>query len=175
MPAKRKAAGAKQDRRPQRDKSVHLEVVSLPAPGVPRCPSGLLESSRSLWRTYWESQVAAAAEDVDVNVVERWIVARDQWRRAMNAVAEAPIVKGSMGQPVQNPLMSWVASREATMAALEKQLGIGPKSRSDLGITIGQAQMTAAELNRMSLEPEHGDEDVDAEEAELLEEFEAAE
>lgn len=177
MPANRKPAGSHQDRRPQRRRAAgtHLQVVDADAAGItpaPPCPAKLLKSSQEAWRSFWQSSSAAAVEVVDRALVEQWIVARDQWRRAMNAIERQPLVEGSMGQPVQNPLMAWAASRETAMRQLERQLGIGAKARADLGLTAGQARITAAQLNRMAAEKEpRGDDAIDAEEADLFEEF----
>lgn len=93
----------------------------------------------------------------------------------MNAFRRKRLVEGSTGQPVLNPLATWVASREAAMHKAEAQLGIGTKARVDLGISVGQAKLTAAQLNRMAEEDEsaHGD-DHDSAEAELLDEFDVA-
>jgi hypothetical protein len=175
MPAAKKPPGTQQDRRPQRPRVSQLAVVDgadRNAPPAPKAQGGLLKSSVEAWDSFWTSVGAGAAVDVDLVVAERWILARDEWQRALNAVRRCRLVKGSTGQPVLNPLTTWVASREAVMQKCEQQLGIGPKFRMDLGIAVGQARMTAAELNRMTEEPDGGsDEDTDAIEAEVLAEF----
>lgn len=180
MPAKRKAPGARQVDRPQRRAELGVVRV-LPSSGggdVPAPPEGLLRSSRDRWAEFWAGPVSKVGEPIDRVLVERWILAHDEWLRAVAAVREARVVKGSTGQPVLNPLAAWVRSREDMMRTCEVQLGIGLKSRADLGITMGQARMTAAELNRMT-EEDVGDEDrgevIDVEEVEVLGEFSRAE
>jgi P27 family predicted phage terminase small subunit len=173
LPAKRK-----QHTQDRSSSSPRLEVVPLPErtehPPAPTTFPKLLAASVELWDAIWEEPQAKGFTVADRVVLERWILAYDAWRRAMNAVRRQPVVDGSQGQPVQNPLMAWVASRESEMEKCEKQLGVGLRNRSDLGVSIGQARLTAAQLNAMTEESDGGDEELDAEEAEILEAFEAA-
>lgn len=180
MPARKKPAGQQQDQRPQRPRVTTLAVVQPAAPAAPESKvpplpvvaGGILKASEQAWLAFWESQAAKAAEQVDRIVAERWILAYDEYRRALNAFRRNRLTTGSTGQLVLNPLSTWVASREAAMHKAEAQLGIGTKSRADLGISVGQAHMTAHQLNALTQEDDHADEvEVDAEEAELLEEF----
>ena len=179
MPAPKKPSGTKQDRRAGRSHGLAVVRETGPAgveiPPLPTPQGGLLKSSRDAWVQFWSSVPAQAALEVDLVVAERWLVARDEWIRATNAFRRARIVKGSTGQPALNPLATWIQSREAVMAKCEEQLGIGPKSRMNLGIALGQARMTAEEMNRTTEENDAGDDEViDAEEEELLEGFEEA-
>lgn len=172
MANRKKPAGTQQGHRP----STALTVIDGDGPQViPRPPDGLLKGTQEAWAAYWSSSVRGAALEVDVVVVERWILARDEWQRALNAVRRRRVVEGSMGQPVLNPLASWVKSREDELHRCEAELGIGPKSRHNLGITVGQARMTAHELNRLTAEAEDSDDGpedaVEAEARELLERF----
>lgn len=130
-------------------------------PVVPPIPLDTpLDESIELWAALWAEPQAAALTGAQRLVARRWIVAFDAWSRAVRAVELEPLVDGSQGQPVQNPLMAWVVSRETEMEKCEKQLGIGLRNRSDLGIAAAQARLTAAELNRMVTEGgEHGNGD----------------
>ena len=177
MPARKKSPGTQQDRRPQRARVTSMSIVPADETKVPSLPvvaGGLLKATGQAWTAFWRSAPAAATEDVDLVLAERWILAYDEYRRALNAVRRRRLVEGSTGQPVLNPLASWVASREAAMHKAEAQLGIGTKARIDLGISVGQARLTAEQLNRMT-EENDADDVVDAEEAELLAEFDTAE
>jgi P27 family predicted phage terminase small subunit len=84
----------------------------------------------------------------DLAGLERWIVSVDEWARAMRALRRQRIVEGSTGQPALNPLASYVASREAAIMDAEEKYGMTPMGRLKLGIAVGQAKLTAAELNR---------------------------
>jgi uncharacterized protein YecT (DUF1311 family) len=175
VPARRKRPGARQDNRPARQRG-QLELIRdaavEPRP-VPAPPAGLLKGSQRAWVDFWESAAAAGQDPVDELVAQRWILTLDEWQRALNAVRRKRTVEGSMGQPVMNPLAAWVATREAELHRLERQLGVGMRNRSELGVTFGQAVLTAHELNRMAAEePDGHDQVVDVEEAAILAEFE---
>lgn len=144
----------------------------------PEPAGGLLKASKQAWVTFWQSISAEVAEDVDVLVAERWLLAYDEYHRSLNAFRRRRLVDGSTGQPVLNPLAAWVSSREAAMHKAEVQLGIGMKNRADLAIGVGNARMTAAQLNRMTEVASAGEvqrEDEDIVDAELVEEFTEAE
>lgn len=173
MPARKKAPGTQQDRRPQRTRVTSMAL--LPAgeekiPPLPDVAGGLLKATGLAWEAFWRSTPAAATETVDMVLAERWILAYDEYRRSLNAFRRKRLVTGSTGQPVLNPIGTWVASREAAMHKAEAQLGIGTKARIDLGVSAGQARLTAEQLNKMTEESD-ADDVVDAEEAELLAEF----
>lgn len=166
MPAKRKPAGEKQ----RRSSGARSQAAPIVTPGksleeivtgqaadkaqvvVPELPGDMLDETRRLWAAFWEEPHAAAVIGAQLVVALRWAEAFDQWRRSLDKVIAQPFVDGSQGQPVGNPLMAWVASREAEMEKCERQLGIGLRNRSDLGIAAGQAQLTAQELIRMQRE-----------------------
>lgn len=173
MPAHKKQPGTQQGHRSVATVSL-LPANETKVPPAPEVAAGLLKASGLAWAAFWRSAPAAATEDVDMVLAERWILAYDEYRRALNAVRRKRLVEGSTGQPVLNPLASWVASREAAMHKAESQLGIGTKSRIDLGISVGQARLTAEQLNRMT-EENDADDVVDADEAELLAEFTVSE
>lgn len=102
-----------------------------------------------LWEALWDERQAEQLQGAQLAPAWRWIRAFDEWLRAIDEVTQAPMVRGSMGQPVANPMMSWVASREAEMEKCEKQLGIGLRNKADLGLTFGQMRLTAQQLIEM--------------------------
>lgn len=179
MPAKRKPPTQRQDNRPTRQR--HLEVVKpgkKPAVRKPALPANLRATTKKLWDAFWSSEIAAAITPEMHGAVLRWIRTYDQWVRAMDVVEKEPFVTGSQGQPVKNPLMDWISSRETELARLERDFGLTIKARADLGISVGQAQMTAHQLNQMIQEPEAGGHDteeasaaIDVEARELAQEF----
>lgn len=151
-------------------------VDEAPAPAVPAPPSGLGREALERWDAFWSSPVAALVDaGADGHKLKRWIIYLDEWDRATSAARRNRLVEGSTGQPVLNPLLKYIAALEASIRALEHEFGMGAKSRIDLGISVGQAALTAADLNRL-IEEGDGDErgalasEVDGE---LLDEFEA--
>lgn len=127
-----------------------LTVVSRPppAPSVPDPPPGLLKATRARWEAFWTSPQAAAALPSDLGGLERWIISLDEWTRAMRAFRRERIVEGSTKQPALNPLAAYITSREAAIRDAEERYGMTPMARLRLGIAVGQAKLTAAELNR---------------------------
>lgn len=170
MPAPKKPAGTQQGHRSlQLMTGAGVARLEIPAP-----PAGLEKASVALWNAYWESPPAAVALDVDkLGVAGRWIEAVDERRKALRGLRKARLVKGSTGQPTLNPLAAWIKSREDVIAKCEAELGLTPYARQRLGIAVGQAALTAAELNRMTEEIADGGED-DVIDAEILDEFEEA-
>ncbi len=184
MPARKKPVGTKIDRRPQRaEAGTALELVKRADAVVeviaPAPPPGMLKNTIELWESYWTSPVAKMAIEVDrLGVATRWIEAQDERRRAMTVFRKERFVKGSMGQATLNPISAWIKSREEVIAKCEAELGLTPYARQRLGIAVGQAAMTAAQLNAMSEEADHADNETgDAAgiiDAEILDDFEEA-
>lgn len=159
MPARKKPAGTQQGHRAG-GRGAGSPLVLVPRPDadaveIPDLPAGagpILAATRDKWTAFWSSTVATGLNEVDFPIVERWILAYDEWRRALNAFRRKRIVAGSTGQPTLNPLGAWVQSREAQLEKAERELAMGLKSRATLGLTMGLAQKTMADLNRMAEE-----------------------
>lgn len=162
MPARKKPPGTQQGHRaggrgagglvllPRDD----ADRVSVPA--LPDGAGAFLKASAERWDSFWRSTVSIGLDPVDLPIVERWILAYDEWRRALSAFRRKRIVQGSTGQAVLNPLSAWVQSREAQLEKAERELAMGLKGRASLGLTLGQAAKTMAELNRMTEEDPGG-------------------
>jgi P27 family predicted phage terminase small subunit len=118
-------------------------------PDPPKCPVGLLATSRKIWRELFASPLARAIDvQADLFKLTRWIGAVDEYQRCAAVFRKARLVKGSTGQPVLNPLSGYLVNLEATITRIETEFGMGPLSRMRLGIATGQAALTAEELNR---------------------------
>lgn len=113
-------------------------------------PAGISDEATEAWAAIFTEPQAHGFTRADRVILERYIRAYDAWLIAMAAVEVNPLGIGSQGQEVANPLMNWVASREAEMEKCEKQLGIGLRNRTDLGVSVAQAKLTAAQLNEMT-------------------------
>jgi hypothetical protein len=77
---------------------------------------------------------------------------RDMQRRAWARYAKAPYVDGSQGQPVANPAFDEAMKLERAIVALEDRYGVSLKAFANLGVAVGQANLTAEELNGMAEE-----------------------
>ena len=120
---------------------------------VPEPPGGLLKCSRERWESFWRSTVSQAVDYVsDRPRVERWIRWLDEWGRTYRKLRKAELVTtGSMGQQRLNPRAGYLALCEDGVQKAENDLGLSPMARLKLGITLGRAQMTVADL-RASLD-----------------------
>lgn len=117
-------------------------------PPTPLPPRGLLKRSRQRWLAYWGSQVARALDPVsDLHRVERWIRAVDEYERVYPEFVRERLTTGSTGQVTLNPLAGYLKNLEGAIAKAETELGLTPMSRLKLGITFGQARLTAEQLN----------------------------
>jgi hypothetical protein len=157
MPARKKAANALQDAREAR-LARHLSLVESGGPvEVPEPPPGMLRETVERWEGFWRSPIAAAVDaGSDLAGLHRWARAHDEWLRASRALKRARVVKGSTGQPVMSPLAAYALQRSAEMLALERQYGMTPRSRLDLGLTTAQAELTVARLNEMTAQRDDG-------------------
>lgn len=122
---------------------------------VPALPEELgkkpSSSTAEKWTAYWRSPVAQIAQDsggLDLSGLYRWIINVDEWHRVIRALRSKRIVPGSMGQPTLNPLAGYKSSLETAIKDAEQQYGMTPMARLKLGIAVGQARLTAQELNR---------------------------
>lgn len=149
MPGPAPKRGDVRQRRVKRPEVGLVALGEAPTRLLPKPPAGLLKVSKDRWADFWGSPVADAVDRrSDMHRVTRWITAVDEYERCMPVLRKTRLVKGSMGQPVLNPLAGYLAQVEASLRAAEADLGLTPMARLKLGITFGQAKLTAAELNR---------------------------
>jgi P27 family predicted phage terminase small subunit len=119
----------------------------------PRPPAGLLKPSRDRWHQFWASPAAKAVNlESDLPRLIRWIQAADEYDRAAKVVREARLVKGSMGQPVLNPLVTYLVHLEGILTRTEKEFGMTPAARARLNLdrsaVDGEIEDLMAEFSR---------------------------
>jgi P27 family predicted phage terminase small subunit len=99
----------------------------------PKPPTGLLKPSRDRWRQFWESPAAAAVHlESDLPRLVRWIHAADEYDRAAKVVKTSRLVRGSMGQPVLNPLVAYLMHLDGLISKAEAEFGMTPMARHRL-------------------------------------------
>lgn len=142
MPRTKKPAGTTAD--PRNGRRADLTVVvgaRFEAPG------GLCEEAQEAWSAYWEDGVSQVQTPVDRAVLIRWVTEMDRYLRLMAAADCEPIVRGSQGQPVENPMYGTAYKALAAVQACEKQMGMGALNRSALGIAVITERRSLADLN----------------------------
>jgi hypothetical protein len=73
----------------------------------------------------------------------------DERERAYRAYRRERLVTGSTGQLLLNPLRRAMSNFDSEIRQLEDRFGLNPLARARLGIQIGEAARTLADLNRM--------------------------
>ena len=144
MPRTKKPAGQAVDPRNGRRADLSLAVV---AGGKLDAPEGLSDESVALWDAYWADPVASVQTAVDRGVLLRWISEHDRYVRLIAEADLSPLVRGSQGQDVANPLYKIADRALAAAERCEKQLGIGALNRSSLGIAVMAERRSLADMN----------------------------
>ena len=85
----------------------------------------LLDEALALWDAYWSDVVSSVQTPVDRGVLLRWITEHDRYWRLILEADQSPLVRGSQGQEVANPLYKIADRALAAAERCEKQLGIG--------------------------------------------------
>ena len=134
----RKPADSRVDKSKTRDFGV-VEGGAAAVPEVPQTQPALLKRTREWWESVWRSQIAGSWDrESDLPAVERLAKLHDDRERAVRSYRQEPLVEGSQGQPVLNPLRSVVAECDKEIRQLEDRLGLSPLARLKLGVTFGE-------------------------------------
>jgi len=140
----RKPADRRQNRI-TKDANVRLEVSV--APSMPEPPEGISAELVASWAEYWSSPLASATDaQSKLNAVTRLWQLYDLRDKHHAAYVAQPLVDGSQGQQVLNPLGRQLNSLESQILALEDRLGLNPKSQLQLGVTWAEGQKQLRDL-----------------------------
>jgi phage terminase small subunit len=131
-------------------KTPEIELVSVAGkigPAIPSAPDGIRGYLVQSWAEYWSSSLAQVGDEHTKRaaVTRLWQMydLRDKHYEAYRA---APLVDGSQGQKVLNPLGRQMSQLETQIMALEDRLGLNPKAQIGLGISWAQGQAQLASL-----------------------------
>lgn len=134
MPRSKKPPGTAADRRNGR--RLPLELGTPIVVELPRAREEFHRIALAAWDGYWSQEVAATVSPADLMVVYTWVEAYNDALTKREKADETPLVTGSMGQLVANPLYA-VAQAQMTLAMqCARQLGIGGRNRVDLGLAL---------------------------------------
>jgi len=129
--------------------SVNARPRMSPAP-----PSGLLATSAADWARLWSSPVASTYVESDVAALARLFELRDELVRVNKVARRSRLTLGHKAQPVLNPLLRYAETLAAEVRQLEDRYGLSPRARLALGIQLGEAHRSLADLNAAFLEAE---------------------
>lgn len=110
-------------------------------------PDGISDEASALWDAYWDDTVAGVATPVDRALLLRWITETDRYLRTVANADREPLVSGSTGQLVENPLYKIAYRALEVVERCEKQMGVGGLNRSHLGIAVITERRSLAEMN----------------------------
>lgn len=142
MPRTKKPAGTTVDRRNGR----RADLVAVAGERFDP-PEDLCDEANAAWDAYWDDTVAIVMTPADKAVLTRWIREMDRYLRLTAEADECPSVRGSQGQPVENPLYGTAYKALAAVQQCEKQMGMGALNRSALGIAVITERKSLQEMN----------------------------
>lgn len=142
MPRTKKPAGTAV--RPYNGRRAELLEV---AGGRMDPPDGLSAQALTIWEAYWDDTVSSVQSSVDRGLLARWITEYDRYLRVVAEADMRPLVTGSTGQDVENPLYKIAYRALEAAERCERQLGVGALNRSHLGIAVITEQKSLADMN----------------------------
>jgi len=136
----------------QRRGSPSLKVLAAPKDEVrvvPFPPTGLLPDTLRAWDAYWSSELALSLTLVtDLPGLRRLFRYYDDLERSWTIYTATPEVIGSTGQTRISHFAKHIAEMEPLIRALEDRFGLSPRSRLELGVTLGDAARSLEDLYR---------------------------
>lgn len=106
-----------------------------------------LKVTRVAYEEFWESDVAAAVTVVDLSTLRRLFNLRDDHERLVRSARKTPLVTGSQGQLVENPLAKRADRIMSEITRLEGQFGMTPVSRLRLQSNVLDVSRSVAGLS----------------------------
>jgi hypothetical protein len=155
MPRTKKAAGRAVDQRNGRRAELAVgQALNVP---LPRPREAYQPLALAVWDGYWSDAVAGTVTPADLMIVWAWIDAWDDSLTKRAAADLEPMVEGSMGQMIANPLYAVAQASMALAMQCARQLGIGGKHRADLGIALIAEHRGLEEVNAAYQDSEDDD------------------
>lgn len=145
MPRPKKPPGMAAD--PRNGSRLSLVPAASAALDIPSPPDTLGLDELTQWRTFWESPQAQLLLETEHVIVRRWVDSLARYRRAIELADANPISTGSQGQDVESPYYKIAHDALKVAERCEAQLGVGPLARMKLGVQVGEASRSLADLN----------------------------
>jgi hypothetical protein len=110
-------------------------------------PEGLCDAAVAAWEAFWVDRQAMLLTPSAKVVLLRWVDALDRYFRTLGDADSSPLVDGSQGQEVLNPLYRVAEQMRATVEACERQLGVGGLNASQLGLAAISEARSLQDMN----------------------------
>ena len=136
------------DQREHRIRPTVVDIGAYKKREIPKLKGRYLKITKLWWEDFWNSDLASAVDTKsDQSAVYRLATLIDERERVYKQAKKERLVVGSQGQVVLNPLYSAMLKLDAEIRQLEDRIGMNPKARVSLGISIGQAKKSLSDLN----------------------------
>ncbi len=136
------------DQREHRIRPTVVDIGAYKKRDIPKLKGRYLKITKEWWEDFWNSDLATAIDHKsDQSAVYRLATLIDERERVYKQAKKDRLVVGSQGQVVLNPLYSAMLKLDAEIRQLEDRIGMNPKARVSLGISIGQAKKSLSDLN----------------------------
>ena len=136
------------DQREHRIRPTVVDIGAYKKRDIPKLKGRYLKITKEWWEDFWNSDLASAVDTKsDQSSVYRLATLIDERERVYKQAKKERLVVGSQGQVVLNPLYSAMLKLDAEIRQLEDRIGMNPKARVLLGISIGQAKKSLSDLN----------------------------
>ena len=136
------------DQREHRIRPTVVDIGAYKKREIPKLKGRYLKITKEWWEDFWNSDLASAVDTKsDQSAVYRLATLIDERERVYKQAKKERLVVGSQGQVVLNPLYSAMLKLDAEIRQLEDRVGMNPKARVSLGISIGQAKKSLSDLN----------------------------
>jgi len=141
-------------RQGHRDRAAHREARLNVATGgaivplhVPPAPKGVSRTIAAEWAVFWRSEYAASLKwKRDGRAVTRLFELYDLHDRYLRAERRRPLVAGSTGQPIANPLGKRRDTIAAEIRQLEDRFGLNLRTAMQMGVTMTEWQKSLDDL-----------------------------
>lgn len=110
-------------------------------------PEGINKYALDVWRTYWDDPVSAIAATVDKSLIIRWIKLVSFYHDLVADYEKLPVTYDDRMRKRPNVTFTMAQQVLKTLENCEAQLGIGPKNRVNLGVTLASAARTLDAIN----------------------------
>ena len=124
-----------------------LPQIPVSEASIPVAPAHLSERWKSSWAVFWSSPFSQLVAPAQHPAVERLFGLYDERERMDAFIRQEPMLAGSQGQPVVNPMYRQRTAADAEIRQLEDRLGLNPRSGLQLGIQFSEAARSLEELN----------------------------
>lgn len=128
-------------------KALASVTALVPDVACPPPPAGLLKATRDRWLAFWTSPVAKLVDTgSDLPALSRLFELVDDCTRYRTSIRQSPFLEGSQGQVVRNPYVRDLQAAQAELRQLEDRFGLSPRARLSLGVVLGEAKRSLADL-----------------------------